>query len=206
MHKLPTHTRNALIVTEKLQKAGIPIPIQQKIGTFAVAWGLFESNLERAVWALKKENVRGNRPSTDKTSAHSWVATLAEGSDELSITANEVLNIAAIAAKDLMNYRHSLFHGYLISLGGTAWFIRNPSLNGEKRNRKVGDAHIEENLIDLAIDAAWLLFSVVIAITRDNNLTTNIKEIESFESEVRRIKNTTNELINIAALMNHEKY
>lgn len=203
--ELPKHTSNALFVTSKIQELGIPIEIQQKIGVFAVAWGMFESHLERAVWAIEKEEVEGNRPSTDKTSAHKWVGILASGSNELSDKANEVLGIAAIAARDLMNYRHSLFHGYLVPLGDTAMFIRNPRWNGEVRNREAGDAQIDENIIDLAIDAAWVLFRIVIAVTKLGD-EDGIARIEEFESEARRIKSNANEVRHIASLATHEKY
>lgn len=203
--ELPKHTRNALFVTAKIQELGIPIEIQQKIGVFAVAWGMFESHLERAVWTLEKEEVEGNRPSTDKTSAHKWIGVLASGSNELSARANEVLGIAGKAARDLMNYRHSLFHGYLVPLGGTAMFIRNPGWNGEVRNRDAGDAQIDENIIDLAIDAAWVLFRLVIAVTKIGD-EDGIARIEEFESEARRIKSNANEVRHIAFLSTHEKY
>lgn len=203
--KLPTHTRNALLVTAQIQKLGIPIEIQQKIGTFAIAWGMFESNLERAVWILQNEKVEGTRPSTDKTSAHKWIEVLEGGCKDISAKANEVLNTAAKAAKDLISYRHSLFHGYLVPLGTTAMFIRNPQWNGEIRNKESGDAHIDENIIDLSIDSAWVLFRIVIAVTKlaegDND-----SNIEAFESEARRIRSNANEVRHIAALMNHEKY
>ena len=166
---------------------------------------MFESHLERAVWVLQNENVEGNRPSTDKTSAHKWIEVLEKGSEEISDKANEVLDQASKAAKDLMSYRHSLFHGYLVTLGGTAMFIRNPGWNGEVRNREAGDAHIDENIIDLAIDAAWVLFSIVIAVTKlpDGE---GYEGIEAYEKEARRIKSNANEVRHISALMNHEKY
>lgn len=203
--QLPTHTRNALIVTAKIQQLGISVEIQQKIGAFAIAWGMFESHLERAVWVLKNERVVGNRPSTDKTSAHKWIEVFGNGSKEIGSKANEVLSIAAKAAKDLMSYRHSLLHGYLVPLGGTAMFIRNPRWNEEVRNREAGDAHIDENIIDLAIDAAWVLFSIVVAVTKLSE-DSDSSSVEAFEAEVRRIKSNANEVCNIAVLVNHEKY
>ncbi len=203
--KLPTHTRNALLVTAKIQELGIPVEIQQKFGAFAIAWGMFESHLERAVWVLQNEKVEGNRPSTDKTSAHKWVEVLGNGSKDIGAKGNEVLSVAAMAAKDLMSYRHSLFHGYLVPLGGTAMFIRNPRWNGEVRNRKAGDAQIDENTIDLAIDAAWVLFGIVIAVTKLSE-ERDASNIEAFESEARRIKSNASEVRHIVALMNHEKY
>ena len=204
--KLPTHTQNALLATLKIKELGISIETQQKIGVFAVTWGMFESNLERAVWVLQNENVEGVRPSTDKSSVHKWIQILERGSNDLTVKANEVLKIAATAAKDLMSYRHSLFHGYLVPLGDTAMFIRNPSWNGEVRNKEFGDAHIEENIIDLAIDASWILFNIIIFITKLNEECSSITEIECFEKEAKRIRSNTSEVRHIASLMNHEKY
>ncbi|HDY8132566.1 TPA: hypothetical protein RQL08_004393 [Vibrio vulnificus] len=203
--KLPTHTRNAVAITAKIQKLGVPLLAQQKIGTFAIAWGMFESHLERAVWCLQNEKIKGERPSTDKTSAHKWLDVLSSGRSDLNDEANAVLHCAAMAAKDLMSYRHSLFHGYLVPLGDTAMFIRNPTWHGEIRNRETGDAHIDENIIDLAIDAAWVLFSVVIAVTKleDKQCTS---EIEQLAKEVNRIRSNTNEVRYLSYLYNQEKY
>ncbi|BEU02102.1 hypothetical protein OAG1_09020 [Agarivorans sp. OAG1] len=204
--KLPTHTKNALLATLKIKELGVSIETQQKIGVFAVTWGMFESHLERAVWVLQNEQVEGVRPSTDKSSAHKWIEILEKGSNELTSKANEVLKIAATAAKDLMSYRHSLFHGYLVPLGDTAMFIRNPSWHGEVRNRECGDAHLDDNIIDLAIDASWVLFSIIMSITKLNEEPTSKAVIESFEKEAKRIRSNANEVRHIAALTNHEKY
>lgn len=204
--KLPTHTKNALLATLKIKELGVSIETQQKIGVFAVTWGMFESHLERAVWVLQNEQVEGVRPSTDKNSAHKWIEILEKGSNELTSKANEVLKIAATAAKDLMSYRHSLFHGYLVPLGDTAMFIRNPSWHGEVRNRECGDAHLDDNIIDLAIDASWVLFSIIMSITKLNEEPTSKAVIESFEKEAKRIRSNANEVRHIAALTNHEKY
>ncbi|MGO2513927.1 hypothetical protein [Marinomonas polaris] len=204
--KLPIHTKNALLATLKVKELGISIETQQKIGVFAVTWGMFESHLERAVWVLKNEQVEGVRPSTDKSSAHNWIEVLENGRNDLTPKANDVLKTAAIAAKDLMSYRHSLFHGYLVPLGDTAMFIRNPSWHGEVRNRECGDAHLEDNIIDLAIDASWVLFSIIMSITKLNEEPTAIAVIESFENEAKRIRSNANEVRHIAALVNHEKY
>ncbi|MDH5928107.1 hypothetical protein L8S13_17475 [Vibrio lentus] len=204
--KLPIHTKNALLATLKIRELGISIEIQQKIGVFAVAWGMFESHLERAVWVLRNEKVEGVRPSTDKNSAHQWIQILENGRNDLTPKANEVLKTAALAAKDLMSYRHSLFHGYLVPLGETAMFIRNPSWHGEVRNRECGDAHLDENIIDLAIDSAWVLFTIIIAVTKLKEESASCTEIENYEEEAKRIRMNSNEVRHIAALMNHEKY
>lgn len=156
--KVPRHALKSLAVMERLSTLGLPAPVQQRIGAFALSWGLFESTLERAVWALRKEDVRGVRPSTDKSQVSDWIVVLGNGSEDLSGEANGVLKVTAKAAEDLMRYRHALMHGTLVALPGAPLFIRNPRWNGEIRKRESGDAQIDENLLDLAIEAAWVLF------------------------------------------------
>lgn len=204
--KIPKHTQNALLVMEQLSNFGIPYPIQQRIGTFAVSWGLFESNLERTVWSLQKEDVKGVRPSTDKSQVSDWIAVLEKGSGDFTATANEVLRIAAQAAVDLMHYRHALMHGTLVALPGAALFIRNPQWHGEIRKRESGDAHIEENLLDLAIDSAWVLFRVAFCAEKAPRDPAFALQLEELMSDAQRIKSYAYELRHLSALMNHEKY
>jgi hypothetical protein len=206
MMKIPKHTQNALVAMERLSNLGIPYPIQQRIGAFAVSWGLFESNLERAVWSLQKEDVKGVRPSTDKSQVSDWIAVLENGSGDLTATANEVLRIAAQAAVDLMHYRHALMHGTLVALPGAPFFIRNPKWHGELRKRESGDAHIEENLLDLAIDSAWVLYRVAMCAEKASADPEFVLKLGELKPDAQRIKSYTNELRHLSVLMNQEKY
>lgn len=49
-------------VLKHLSGWGFPSDVQQRIGALAVLWGVFETSLESALWALKGENVKGVRP------------------------------------------------------------------------------------------------------------------------------------------------
>jgi hypothetical protein len=49
-----------------------------RLGAFAVAWAVFESHLETALWALSDETVAGVHPSTDKKPVSTWIEELAE--------------------------------------------------------------------------------------------------------------------------------
>ena len=204
--KIPKHTQSALLVMEHLSTLGVPYQIQQRIGAFAVSWGLFESNLERAVWSLRKEKVKGIRPSTDRSKVSDWISVLESGSDDLTEVANEVLRTAAQAAVDLMHYRHAIMHGSLVALPGATLFILNPQWHGEIRKRKSGDAHIEENLLDLAIDSAWVLFRVTLCVEKAVDDPEFIIKLEELKSDTQRIKSYTNEVRHLSSLMNHEKY
>lgn len=177
-----------------------------KIGAFVVCYGQFETTLERALWTLREIDVKGVRPFTEKLPSDKWFEYLGNGNDKLSNECNTVLNLASLAAIDLAYYRNSLVHGYLLPLGDKPSFMRNPRWHGELRNKRTGDAYIEEPLLDLAIISGWTLFRVV-------SLTEKIFEDESaepsivmLENEVREARSCTNELRHLRSLMNEEKY
>lgn len=205
--KVP-HNVIALNAMHKIAGLGISPAIQQRIGAFAVYWGLFESNLEPLVWALRNETVKGVRPSTDSTSVNEWIGVLKLGNAALPSEANEVLRRAAVAAENLMNYRHSLFHGALVAFPGaaSASFIRNPRWNGEVRKRPVGDAHVSENLLDMAIEAGWILLRVVLTARELPENTAVALRLKEMDRDVRRADSLAGELRHLVALMNHEKY
>ena len=204
--KLPKHTVNAQAVVDRLSYFGMKPEILARIGAFAVAWGLFETTLERAVWALKNEEIKGVRPSTDKTQVSDWIATLEHGSSTLTENANATLQVAAKGAVDLMYYRHSLMHGTLVAFPGSSFFIRNPRWHGEIRKRESGDAHIDDNLLDLAIDSAWTLYQIAFCTQKAMASNEHARELEELLQEAQRIRSYANELRNLSAMVNHEKY
>lgn len=87
------------------------------IGSFITAYGLFESTLERALWTLSETSIEGVRPFTEKMNTEAQFKMLGDGSAKLSDKCNAILKVAAHAAEDLNEYRNSLVHGYLVSLG-----------------------------------------------------------------------------------------
>lgn len=200
------HNLIALTAMEKISRLGITYVLQQRIGAFAVCWGMFEAHLEGAIWALKDEQVRGTRPSTDRAPVSEWLKVLEAGHDNLPSGCNDVLKLAAETAQNLMSYRHSLLHGILVAIPGTPFFIRNPRWNGEIRKRESGDAHIDENLLDMAIGAAWILFRVAVLAKQARQDKGVATQLEGMKEEVNRARSFTGELRHLAALMNHEKY
>lgn len=186
--KPPAFTINALGAMVAISELGVSVSAQQKIGTFAVAFGLFEAHLEPAVWALKRESVKGVRPSTDGPPSSQLVTIVGDGREDLSPGANLVLARAAEAAHKLMHYRHSLLHGYLVPLGGTAFFMRNPRWSGEKRKRPFGDASIEDHVLDMAVDIAWVLVRIIAILRKLNDDAETGEKIEAFASELNRIR------------------
>lgn len=192
-------------ILARLQGLNFTPEILMKMGAFIVAYGLFETGLERALWALKEVDVNGQRPFTEKLSANAQIAKLGEGHASFSAGCNAVMKIAAETAEDLCDYRNSLVHGYMIAIGGTPSFIRNPAWNGEVRNKAVGDAYLDEPFQDLALVAAWALASVVRH--AETALTDPAAQaaIEGLAAEVRRARSYISELRHLRSYMNHEK-
>lgn len=176
------------------------------IGCFVVAYGLFETTLERALWTLSEAEVAGTRPFTEKLKTEDQFKMLAAGNPRLSEKCNAVLKVAARAAEDLNEYRNSLVHGYLVPLGGTPVFMKNPAWHDVKRNKPVGDAYIDEPFQDLVLVAAWTLFKVVQLAEKCLDDPSAERAIEHLSDDVNRARSYANETRHLRHLVNSEKY
>ena len=97
-------------------------------------------------------------------------------------------------------------HGAMIPKGvGGPSFLRNPLWHGEKRVRPTHEAHIDENLLDLAIDTGWTLCSFVFKV-KDVASTSDSTDLETLKAAVYRAKSQAGELRYLAEFMNCEKY
>ncbi len=207
MPNFPDPVKQAEAVHLHLMRKGLGPDRLASIGAFIVAYGLFETNLERALWALAETDVSGVRPFTETMTVGGWFGRLAEGSEKLSPEANAVLSLAARVGKDLADYRNSLVHGSLVAFGeGSAFFIRNPAWHGEVRKKPQGDANIDEPMLELAIAATWTLCSVVALAQKVIGQPENEQALIAKLREVQHARSYASEARHIADLMNHEKY
>ncbi len=178
------------------------------IGAFIVAYGLFETTLERAIWTLTETDVKGIRPLTEKMKSEDQFLCLGAGSSKLSDKCNSILKVAALAAVDLNEYRNSLIHGYLVSFGSESSpsFMKNPAWHGEKRNKTVGDAYLGEPYQDLMLIAAWTLSRLVRYVEKSMTDPKAQRAIEALEDDVRRARSYVNEARYLCSSMINEKY
>ncbi|MBH3399796.1 hypothetical protein I5S60_09435 [Pseudomonas fluorescens] len=178
------------------------------IGAFIVAYGLFETTLERALWTLSETCVAGVRPFTEKLKSEDQFKRLGEGNPKFSAKCNDVLKAAALAAEDLNEYRNSLVHGYLLAPGGgsTPSFMKNPAWHGEQRNKPVGDAYIDEPMQDLVLIAAWTLFRLVRLVEKSLEDPEAQRAIEALTRDVQRARSYAGEVRHLRYLVNQEKY
>ena len=199
----------SLDIQAKLFMLGLRTQHLKMIGAFITAYGLFETTLERALWALSGKSIEGVRPFTEKMNAEQQFAMLGAGSPLLSEKANLVLTVAAQTASDLHSYRNSLVHGYLVSVGpeSTPSFMKNPHWHGATgRTKPVGDAYLEEPFQDLVLIAAWDLFWLVRKVEGALNGSLTDQDIADMKADIDRARSYANEARHLRALMNHEKY
>jgi hypothetical protein len=198
----------SLDVQARLLGLGLTSDRLQLIGSFIVAYGLFETTLERALWNLHEVDVKGARPFTEKLTSEQQFKSLSEGNPKLSVRCNAVLRCGAAAAEDLNEYRNSLVHGHLLAYGpeSAPSFMKNPAWHGERRNKPVGDAYIHEPLQDLVLSAAWTLFKLVARIEKVFSEPNSQAAIEALEEDVRRARSHASEARHLRSLMNHEKH
>jgi hypothetical protein len=204
--KGPKHRQQSLKLLAHLTHWGLPPQVQQRLGAFGVLWTVFETSLETTLWALRGEQVAGVRPSTDQTQISQWITEFGKPSTKLEEAGYEVVSNAAAAAANLMEYRHALAHGWLMPFGTGASFMKNPTWNKEIRKRPSSDAHVNENLLDLAIDCVWILCSVVFATTKVCSDKTHSDQLVALKDDVARANTEAGELRHLATLMNYKKY
>ena len=204
--KVPKHIERVRTVLNRLEGWGFPSDVQQRIGVLGIVWGVFETNLESTLWALQDEDVADVRPSTDKSTVSDWIKAFAKGSKKFDQEVQQLLQLASLTATDLMEYRHALVHGWLIPFPSGPTFIRNPRWNGELRRHQSSDAHVNENLLDMAIDAAWVLCHVVFATRSACKGLSGSKHLLSFKADLDRARSQASELRHLTARLNHEKY
>lgn len=204
--KPPKHQEQSQVILSRLAGWGFSPEVQQRMGALGIVWGVFETTLESTLWALREEDVSGLRPSTDKTTVGEWIKALGEQDTKFEQGVRDLLYLTSLAATDLMEYRHTLVHGWLIPFPKGATFIRNPRWNGELRKRPSSDAHVTENLLDMALDSAWVLCRVVYAVRAACTDSSKVKTVLALKSEIARARSQASELRHLTDLMNHEKY
>lgn len=138
-------------------------PILQRIGTFAVAWGMFETQLELATLVLLGERLEvGHRPSTDSLQASDLISRFSRAGAAFGPVFAKACDELASAAADLLIFRNTIMHGMAIPPpAGGPKFANNTAWFGEKRKRPFAEAQISERLLDIAIQCTTTLYMQV---------------------------------------------
>ena len=203
--KMPKHTERSRETREQLATWGFSAEVLQRIGALAVVWSIFESNLETTLWALREESVADVRPSTDKSHVGDWIKELRNPWPKMTVDANEALRAVSLTASDLMDYRHAIMHGALVPDATMPTFIRNPRWHRETRKRPSHAAHVDENLLDMAIDSAWVLCRAIFAAKAICGEPGKSVDWAALKKDVLRAGSLAGELRHLSESMNCEK-
>ncbi|MFA6093897.1 MAG: hypothetical protein WCU88_10100 [Elusimicrobiota bacterium] len=198
--KIQKHQENSAKLLARFAGAGFPPEVVQRIGALALIWGMFETNLESTLYDLREDKL-----SSVSTRISDLIDVMGSSENKLPPAAQKVFANTGLAAKDLMEYRHAIIHGWLIPAPIGPLFIRNPSWSGKPHKRTSNDAHIDENLLDMAIDSAWIMYQVVIIARKVSSDPNAAQALEAMTSDVTRARSQAGELRHLTALMNHEK-
>ncbi|MDF3081092.1 hypothetical protein [Burkholderia sola] len=204
------HQRSADEAVRALeQEYGLSQLCQQKLGAFMTLMGMFERLIEVAAWAVLEEGVTGKRPSTDTIGVSEIIRRIklrARGRDG---ALGDAIDLTCECADDLLAYRNAIAHGWLFpSTQDEPYFMSNVSLHGEHRKRPFQDAHISENLLDLALDAAFVLVTSTRGIFLACSGPDAFREDQMAHAidRLTRARSEASELRNLRALMETDKY
>lgn len=198
----------SLEIQARLMGVGLMPKHLMLIGSFIVAYGMFETTLERALWTLRETCIKGTRPFTETMNTEAQFRMLGEGNPKLSDKCNAVLKVAALAAEDLNDYRNSLVHGYICSFGPehAPWFMKNPHwYDASGRKKAAGDAFIDEPFQDLVLIATWSLWRLVHRVEKVFEDDAAQSHIEEMKDDIGRARSYASEVRHQAANANHEK-
>ncbi|EKS9840643.1 hypothetical protein QDD82_001433 [Burkholderia cepacia] len=191
------------------QEYGLSRACQQKLGAFMTYMGMFERLIEVAAWAILEEGVTGKRPSTDKIGISDIIGRIKKRARGRDGALGDAINLTCECADDLLAYRNAIAHGWLFpSTQDAPYFMSNVSFHGEHRARAFQDAHISENLLDLAIDAAVVLVTsargIFLSCSGPNAFCED--QMAHAIDRLTRARSEANELRNLRALMGADKY
>jgi hypothetical protein len=185
---------------------GVTIYMQRRIGTFIVVWGMFEVSCEPLIWALQNEEPTGKHPSTDRKPIIDLLLMMAAWSEKNEIHEfSRHVAILSSAAQDLVAYRNAIIHGRVF-IGPS--FIANAPVWGELRKRQKATAHTSDHLLDMAADAADILFKcaglIAASIRQDLSNTDNF--FATMTAQLKNAQSFANELRHLEEIVHSEKY
>jgi hypothetical protein len=170
---------------------------------------LFERTLEVAAWDVLELDVRRARPFTDKVGISNIVERIRKREKTRGGSLGAAIDLTCEAADDLIAYRNEIAHGWLLAgPGEMPYFASNVAWHGEQRGRPFQDAHISENLLDLAVDSALVLVGAA------RGIFLACSGPDAFDEEamrgqldrLHRARSQASELRHLRALMGIEKY
>lgn len=193
---------------EVLARMRVGDAVLKGVGAVTVLTASLEFWTERAVWTLKGITPAGTRPETDGKPITQLITKV-----EKAVEANpshefaDVLRLWSDVARTAMKCRNSLVHGLPFSpYENGVVFGRNLPWDGVQRQREYSDFHADEWTLHLLADALAALVLVISFVAGAPAVNDKEHVKKEMMKELRSARSTVNELVDLAAAVNHEKY
>lgn len=148
-----------------LNAQGFRAPVLERVGALIMASSLLENQLEVVIWQLGNWPQFGERPATDKMMASERISTFRALAHKAAFPElRSQVDQFADAAENILAYRNAIAHGYPVGAfasGEAGVSISNTGWHGEKRKRDSQAAHLDEHVIDMVLEALFLLLKAL---------------------------------------------
>lgn len=193
---------------EALARMGVTDPVLKGVGAVAVLTASLEFWTERAIWTLNGIAPAGTRPITDGKPIKALIEQVREAAGAAPDTPlAPVLSLWCGVAETAMRCRNSLVHGLpYVPYGDGVVFGKNLPWDGVVRKRDYSDFHADENTLRLLSDALAVLVLVVAYVASPGQTKDPQRTLDTMTAELCAARSVVNELVDLSAAVNHEKY
>ncbi|CAN5163570.1 hypothetical protein BH09BAC6_BH09BAC6_16310 [soil metagenome] len=180
------------------------------VGAIAVLAGSIEFRLERVLWSLTGESVTGQKPSTDTKPVSILIENLFALSEKLGdAELKGIIKLWTQIAKPSFRCRNSILHGLAIVYNEKeAEFMTNTRWEGELRKRDSSSFHVNEHTLKLLSSIFQTLLDsvIVIELIADKKIEVGTFFTADYIASMLDHRSVANEIVDLAAAVNHEKY
>lgn len=189
-----------------LQRNELSDEMLRRLGGIAALAGGVEFWSERAVWLLEGEAPAGRRPTTDGKPISALIVRIAKaGLNEKDQQRQEFIRLWCEVAGKAFDCRNRLFHGFAISFGpeSGAGFLLNASWAQEERHRPSTTFHANKHTLAMLEETMAVLWRAGTLLATPSPQQRSAKTVER---ALLRVRLYVNEIVDLAAAVNHEKY
>ncbi len=183
-----------------LLSKGVLPNMLDKIGGIVVVGGNIEYILEQAFVTLSGGKVEGDLPGASRL-----IFMFRKLNESKPSQYCKAIDLWCTAAFIYMSCRNSIIHGNASPMGDSVWFAKSFPIEGAKRKQPYSDFHADPHTLGLFLNAGTLLSRVINIINYSLTKKMHFDE-ELLISAIQNARSICNELNDLAAVYNSEKY
>lgn len=184
----------------------------ERIGALILGCAMLENDIEIVLWQLSGWPEPGEEPSTDSMVISKRLKEFRRLAGALADqdwpTLRKNVDVFADAADNVLAYRNAVAHGYPVGTFGDdspAISISNTMWHGEARRRPTQEAHLDAQVIEMVLEALYLLLRAIHAGRGQAQEAMRLPALLQSPG-LSQAKSLSGEARHLTELMNHEKY